>query len=235
MDLSNVLDSENFDLGLLSVEAGSELLGAINRLPENQKMMALKKVWNKRAPVTLENNSRSEFLKKMSLLPGDIQMGLVQKRLQLVDSAYYFVKNASGLKNIKMITDTDNKAPGLGNVSKQKLEKDNHFLMDGIVLLAGTGAQKETVSFDIIPKEIRNGDFQLKINGSKTITPASRVSCEVFDTTGRTDIRRGLWKLDNPKLVEAESGMEFDLDAAASVAENTWVKTIMLGSSVVPY
>ncbi|MBI4946303.1 MAG: hypothetical protein HY840_07875 [Bacteroidetes bacterium] len=235
MDLNKVLDSEDFDLGALSVETTNELLGAINALPPDRKAMAMKKMWNKRVPVALKQNSRTEFLRKAAMLPADIQKGLLDKRLQMVDSEFYFVKSAGGFKTVKMITDSDNKAPGLGNVSKQKLEKDNHFLLSGVVLLAGIAPLKEDVTFDVIPHEIRNGDFELKINGGKAITPAARVSNEAFDTGGRTDIRKGLFRLENPKLVEAEQGLEFNLDFAVAPAANTWLKAILIGSSVAPY
>ena len=235
MDLNKVLSNDEFDLGALSVETTNELLGAINTLPPDKRAMAMKRMWNKRVPVSLEHNSRSEFLRKAAMLPSDIQKGLMDKRLQMVDCEFYFVKPIGGVKTIKMITDSDNKAAGLGNVSKQKLEKDNHFLLFGIVLLAGIAPLKEDVTFDVIPHEIRNGDFEFKINGGKNITPAARVSCETFDTGGRTDIRKGLLKLENPKLVEAEQGLEFNIDFAAAPAANTWLKAILVGSSVAPY
>jgi hypothetical protein len=234
MDVKRMLDN-GVELGFLSVEAGSELLGAISELPEEQRQIALKKLSSMKTVSFEERSSRSEFFKKMALLPKEIQMGLMQRRLQLVDSAFYFVKSVSGLKNIKMITDTDNKAAGLGNVSKQKLEKDNHFLIDSIVLLAGTALTKEDVDFDIIPKQIRNGDFEFKINGGKAINPAARNSCEVFDTTGNTTVRRGIWLLENPKLVEAELSLEFNIDFAGPAADNTWLKAILIGSSIAPY
>lgn len=235
MDLNKVLDSEDFDMSGLSVETTNELLGAINALPPTQKAMAMRKMLNKRPPVALKQNSRTEFLRKASMLPADIQKGLMDKRLQLVDSEFYFVKAAGGVKTVKMITDGDNKAAGLGNVSKQKLEKDNHFLLGGIVLLAGIAPLKEDVTFDVIPHEIRNGDFEFKINGGKNITPAARIACEAFDTGGRTDIRKGLFRLENPKLIEAEQGLEFNIDFAAAPAANTWLKAILVGSSVAPY
>jgi hypothetical protein len=61
------------------------------------------------------------------------------------------------------------------------------------------------------------------------------VSCEKFDTGNRNDIRKGLWILDNPKPVEAEQAIEFNIDFAAAPVANTWAKAILVGSSVVPY
>jgi len=183
----------------------------------------------------MEHNSRSKMMRLLHLFPKDIQDGLLNRRLQLVDTSYYFVKNVGGVKNIKMILDTDNKAAGLGNVSKQKLEKDNHFGLTDIILLAGVGATVGDPVFDIIPHEIMNGDFECKINGGKYITPASRIPCSVFDTTGRNDIQRGLWPLHNPKAAEAEQAMEFNIDFALPAAGNTWLKLELKGSSVAPY
>ncbi|MBA3705986.1 MAG: hypothetical protein H0W84_08840 [Bacteroidetes bacterium] len=234
MDL-NTIDHEDFDLGLLTVEHANELMGMIAAMPPNKRGMAMKKMWNKKSPITMENGSRGKMLRLLPYFPPEIRRGLMEKRLQLVDSEYYFVKSVAGVKNIKMIQDTDNKSAGLGNVSKQKLEKDNHFCLSGVVLLTGVAANKEDVTFDVIPHEIRNGEFEFKINGGKAITPASRVSCEIFDTGNRNDTRRGLWMLDNPKPVEAEQAMEFNIDFATAPAANTWAKAILIGSSVVPY
>lgn len=231
------IDHEDFDLGLLTIENANALLGALSAMPADKKAMMLKKIAGKR-PANTENNSRSKMLRLLPYFPSDIQKGLLERRLQLVDSEYYFVKNVGLVKNIKMIMDTDNKAAGLGNVSKQKLEKDNHFCLTGVAFLAGVapiGGDKEDVTFDVIPHEIRNGDFEFKINGGKTITPASRVACEIFDTGNRTDIRKGLWVLDNPKPVEAEQAMEFNIDFAKAPVVNTWAKTILIGASVIPY
>jgi hypothetical protein len=232
------IDHEDFDLGLLTVENANALLGALNAMPADKRAMMLKKVAAKKPAASTENNSRTKMLRLLPYFPADIQRGLLERRLQLVDSEYYFVKSIAGVKNVKMILDTDNKAAGLGNVSKQKLEKDNHFCLTGVVLLSGVapvGGGKEDVTFDVIPHEIRNGDFEFKINGGKNITPPSRVSCEKFDTGNRTDIRKGLWVLDNPKPVEAEQAMEFNIDFAAAPIANTWAKAILVGASVMPY
>ena len=234
MDLK-VIDHEDFDLGLLTVENANALLGALSAMPEAKRGVMLKKMASKKSTINLDNGSRTKMLRLLPYFPADIQKGLLERRLQLVDSEYYFVKSVAGVKNIKMIQDTDNKAAGLGNVSKQKLEKDNHFCLTGVILISGVAVNKEDVTFDVIPHEIRNGDFEFKINGGKSITPASRVSCEKFDTGNRNDIRKGLWILDNPKPVEAEQAIEFNIDFAAAPVANTWAKAILVGSSVVPY
>jgi hypothetical protein len=230
----NVLDNPDFDLGVLSLEHANELLGAILRLPQPQQMAAVKKMARKPNP-SMEHNSRTKMMRVLHLFPKDIQDGLLNRRLQLVDSYYYVIKTIAGVKNVKMLQDTDNKSAGLGNISKQKLEKDNHFCLTGVILLSGIAVNKEDVVFDVVPHEILNGDFEFKINGGKYITPAARLSCEVFDTSNRTDIRKGLWELHNPKAVEAEQAIEFNIDFAAAPAANTWAKAILVGSSVAPY
>lgn len=233
MDLRTI-DHEDFDLGLLTVENTNSLFGALSQLPPDKRAVMLKKIARKNLAST-ENNSRAKMLRLLVYFPPEIQKGLLERRLQLVDSEYYFVKNVAGVKTIKMIMDTDNKAAGLGNVSKQKLEKDNHFCLTGVGLLSGIAVNKEDVTFDVVGHEIRNGDFEFKINGGKCITPASRVGCEKFDTSNRTDIRKGMWILDNPKPIEAEQAMEFNIDFAAAPVADTWAKAILIGSSVIPY
>ena len=53
MDVNQILNNEEFDLGALSIEATNELLGAIDALPQNKRAWAMKKMWNKKVPVSL--------------------------------------------------------------------------------------------------------------------------------------------------------------------------------------
>jgi len=234
MDLK-MMDNEDFDFGLLSVEHANELMGIIAAQSAEKRGPLLKKMWSKKPTANMEHNSRTKMLRLLPNFPSDIQKGLLERRMQLVDSYYYVIKAVGGVKNIKMLQDTDNKSAGLGNISKQKLEKDNHFCLTGVILLSGVAVNKEDVVFDVVPHEILNGDFEFKINGGKYITPAARLSCEVFDTSNRTDLRKGLWELHNPKPVEAEQAIEFNIDFAAAPVANMWAKAILVGSSVAPY
>jgi hypothetical protein len=168
------------------------------------------------------------------MLPKEIQMGLANKNLQVVDAAYYVTKNVASSKIAKMLKDDDNKDIAQSNLSSAKLEKGNLLLLSGIILLAGVAEAGKTVAdvnFDIVPAFIRNGEFQFKANGTTLITSTS---CEVFNTTNMT-IRKGLFRLDNPKMIHDQQAMEFNIEWGSNAPENTFLKAILIGTSVTKY
>jgi len=230
MNLDDILNSD-MDLTGLSVEESAELMGLLERLPAPKKALAMKKIVSK-PPLVLESNSRAELQKRVGLLPANIRKELMEKRLQFSDARYYVVKDIAGKSSIKMFQNQDTKAPGTGNVNGQQLEKDYYFLLSGLILLSGVDPVKEQVSFDIIPDIIRNGEFEFKA-AKKTIIP--NTSCEIFDTSGRDDLEKGLFKLDNPKLIEPQTDIELNVEFAAQAPASTWMKAILVGTVVAPY
>ena len=131
-----------------------------------------------------------------------------------------------------MFENTDNKKAGLGNIANAKLEKDNYFILTGIILLTGVDADRNKVAFDLIPDVIRNGEFQFEVNTKKSV---GQIDNEVFNTAGKSDILKGFYKFDNPKMVEPQVDIALNIDFADVAAPNTWMKAILVGSSVIPY
>jgi hypothetical protein len=142
------------------------------------------------------------------------------------------VKGVGESKVIKMFKDDDNKVVGIGNLSSAKLEKGNFFLLYGIQLMAGVagaGEEASSVNFDTIPDFIRNGEFEFKANGT-TLIPAT--SNEIFFTEGK-DIFKGLFLLDNPKIIRDQQSIEFNIEWGVNAPENTYVKAILRGTTVI--
>jgi len=226
------------DYSLLGAISEEELLGAIERAPLTERRQFVRRVQTqtRQAPSAGggNSNSRGEFEKRLHWLPKEIQQGLANKTLQAVDAAYYNTKNIGGSKVIKMLRDDDNKVVGQCNISSAKLEKGNIMLLSGIILLAGVAAAGQNasqVNYDMIPEYVRNGEFEFKANGT-TLIPAT--SCEVFNTANM-NVRKGLFIMDNPKVILDQQAMELNIEWGANAVADLYMKAILVGTSVTKY
>jgi hypothetical protein len=225
---------ENSEYNLLGAMSEDDFLQALELSGPNDKKKLFRKMQNQSRAVSTATGSRSraEFEKRISLLPKEIQQGLASQSLQAVDTAYYVVKTVSGSKVIKMFKDDDNKVVGTSNISSGKLEKGNYFLLYGIQLLGGVGDSADsagTVNYDVIPDYVRNGEFEFKANGTVLIP---NTSCEVFQTEGK-DIFKGLFVLDNPKIIRDQQSIEFNVEWSANAPSNSYLKAILRGTAVI--
>lgn len=223
----------NSDLDLMGAITDEELMGALEAATNQQRRAFVQKL---KQPKTMftggKADSRVELEKRMHLLPKEIQEGLAKKTLQAVDAAYYVTKNVSSNKIAKMLKDDDTKIVGVSNISGGKFEKGNVMLLSGIILLASVGtANAAEGNYDILPNAIRNGEFELKANGT-TIVPIT--SLEVFNTAGTTR-QKGFYKLDNPKIIYDQQAMELNVEWGANAAADTIIKAILIGTGVTKY
>jgi len=228
----------NSDYNLLGAISEDELVGAIERAPLAEKKQFVRRVQQQQKTAVAapagQTNSRGEFERRLHWLPKEIQQGLANKTLQAVDAAYYVTKNISTNKIIKMLKDDDNKIVGQCNISSAKLEKGNIMLLSGIILLVGVppvGGKVEQVNFDTLPDYIRNGEFEFKANGT-TLIPST--SCDVFNTVNMTT-RKGLFVMDNPKVILDQQAMELNIEWGANAPADTYMKAILIGTSVTKY
>lgn len=225
---------ENSEYNLLGAMSEDDFLQALELSGPNDKKKLFRKMQNQSRAVSTATGSRSraEFEKRISLLPKEIQQGLASQSLQAVDTAYYVVKTISGSKVIKMFKDDDNKVVGTSNISSGKLEKGNYFLLYGIQLLGGVGDSADsagTANYDVVPDYVRNGEFEFKANGTVLIP---NTSCEVFQTEGK-DIFKGLFVLDNPKIIRDQQSIEFNVEWSANAPSNSYLKAILRGTAVI--
>lgn len=235
------IETQLIEMAGLSGEAADTLLGRIMAMPQPQRAKTFQKVLATQkgnvAQVTPEGRSRAEMLRKSSLLPKEIQAGLASNRLQLVDVQLYVVKPAlTTAGQVKMFKDTDDKEIGVSNVSKGQLDTDKFFLLESVQVLSGvdaTNPKGQGAPWDVASAPILNGEFQFKAAG-KAIVP-DQSSMGIFLTSGRTDVRRGEYKLDNPKLIEPSKAMEFNIDQATGAAANTFIRLNLNGTIVLPW
>ena len=208
--LGEIEQSEHNLLGAINEDDFLEALDAAP-MPAKKKFFRKMQMQSRIQTATASSRSRAEFEKRIHMLPSEIQKGLANQSLQAVDTALYVVKSITGSKVIKMFKDDDNKVVGISNISSGKLEKGNFFLLYGMQLLAGVAEGTETapdVAFNVIPDYVRNGEFEFKANGTVLVPNTSN---EVFFTEGK-DIFKGLYVLDNPKVIKDQQSIEFNLE-----------------------
>jgi hypothetical protein len=173
----------------------NELLG-LGAMPEGApaKKEARKALRAKANRLSTTSASGKAFFEKlMSVLPADIQQAIRTGRLQLVDEIIYAVKDMNGYQERYLFESADNKMPGVTNLDRQKIEANKWTLLKGIQLLGANGGKQE-----LAPATVLNGEFELEV-GSTVIVP--NVSCSVFDTYGRSDIKPGYWDGFDPQFL----------------------------------
>jgi hypothetical protein len=237
MDLGQILESDYDDAMLASISE-DEIAGLLEAAPRATKKKLAKKV---KSSATRQNlmvsssptNSRGELLRRFGHLPKDIQDGLNKRQLQASDGVLYAIKYVGGAKSVKMFKDDDNKVTGLCNISSGKLERGSFFLLNEIILLSGNvandGDTGTTATFHVIDSAIRNGEMELRIKGSSVL---SALSTEVFNTTGNRSGHTGLYKLDNPKLINEQQAIEVNLEWANPAPTRMWVKVLLKGTII---
>ncbi len=236
MDLNEILNDTDalMGLGYAPVDKQEGLLGKIMQLPAPQRAVAIQKLLSKRNIVpggSLTSRDKAEM--RIGALPPDIRKGLAAKDLQLVDSLYYVVKAANSVTSVKMFRGDDTLTVGVGNIANQKLEKDAWFLLTHVGLLSGADANPLLASFGVPVKQVLNGTIEFKANG-KYIFPKDS-SLQMFDTTNRSNVDRGVVELDSPKWLEPQIAINCDLTFATATPATENVKFIMYGQTVMPY
>lgn len=211
---------------------GGDLLGRISRLPKERQAGVLKKLMRPNLTIG-ENSSRQELEKKFAQLPREIREGLIKKRLQLVDTRFYIVKDISGKQNVDVFQGTDNKNVGLGNIANQKLEKDNWFIISAIRMLYGESPTgREVTDFKELSPAVMNGEFELEAGQKKVV---GLITNDVFDTRLKTDTQIGHYKLHSTKIIEPQVEIKMPVKFAAPAAANSFLKVVFIGTSVVPF
>lgn len=219
------------DSSLLGAMEDKDFLNAVDAAPAPEKLKLFRKL---KSTPSSSSGSRREFEKRMNQLPEDIQRALVNKALQPTDTYPYVVKAIENSKAAKMFRDDDNKVVGFSSISSAKLEKGNFFCLYGLRLMYGISDPGVTdpfgVNFDTLPDFIRNGEFEFKAAGA-TVIPVT--SCEAFNTKGNNRVVQNTFILDNPKMLRDQQTMEMNLEWGKLAPERSWLKLVMIGSSVV--
>lgn len=186
-------------------------------------------------------------------LPVDIQNGLANGTLKLVDTVIYSAKFLGGATTKELMLSSDNQKEGITNINNRKLEALQYFCLKGIRLLsapvaaeAAEGVQAAdvadvnslaSVEYGEIAKEIANGELEILVSG-KTAFP--RNSCQVF--VGNFDVRPGYYELDNPRLIAPQSEIvptlrlneAYVASLTAAGIEDVAVRVELYGTKIIP-
>ncbi len=216
--------------GINTTGSLQELLGKIQSLKKEDQSKAIRNLLKKAH--RNERTSRSEMEQKIDLLPKEIIDGLLNKRLQLADGRFYVVKDISNKNSIDIFQGTDPKAVGVGNLAQQKLEKDNWFLLFGVMMRYTTDVNPLTADFSHIDSIVRNGEFELEAGNKKLV---ALIDNSVFDTRGRNDIPIGYWGWDNCKVIEPQIEIKMPVKFGSASAANTALRITFIGTAVIPY
>lgn len=225
----------NNNADLLGIDTdGADLLGRIAKLPKEQQSKAIKQIIKGRSNSGAGNGtSRQEMEQRFMQLPKEIRDGLLNKRLQLVDTRFYVVKDISTKNSIDIFQGTDQKGVGLGNLANQKLEKDNWFILYALIMRYAfnpTGALD--ADFTHIAPIIRNGEFELEAGNKKLIGLTDNTT---FDTRDRHDIPIGFYKLENTKIIEPQVEIKMPVKFTGASGLTTFIRVDIIGTSVIPF
>jgi hypothetical protein len=238
--------------GVIGNMSDQELLGAIQANPQGFKRAINAKARHSRR--LGQNNSRDEFQARLPQLSQDVSNGLLKGSSQLVDTWFAVAKSISAASQTKMLRDSDVKTAGVCMINGGRLGKGEPFLLSSIILLYGVGsgttenvATISPINFGQISPVVRGGVFEFKVNGKILIPETSNEAfvnhyAETSDTTDKSYAyalqgtqRVGEFKLENPKLIETQVPMEFNLDWGVAAASNAFLKVILKGTRVFKY
>lgn len=240
--LNGFLKSDIPDLGLFGFGDAMGILDAVAKLQQNDPRR--RAFYNKlRVPTTKSyaptNNltAKAEFEKRLNMLPNNIVQDLKTNNSQIVDGRLYGVRLIGDTTGVEVFANADVKTVGKTNINARKLEKDTPFLCTHIRLTSGVGAAGTSTVADIVAvafgkttANMLNGEFSLEV-GKKVLLPETPM--EVFATNSYTDSQAGLYKLENPKWINPQEEIVFDIKLGAAEATKTYVKVELIGATVV--
>ncbi len=226
------------------IDGAIDELGALAKgNPRRRKFVARTrkayKALTKRPPATKDLTAKAEFEKRIGHLPKEIQNALARGKLQIVDGDIYSMKSVSNKQTVLLLESSDDKKVGICNLNSAKLDSNKWFLVTAIELLycadaSGTDDDRLQVADynDSLPPQIKNGEFQLE-QDSDVLIP--EISCEVFVNQGQTNIKKGLYKLDNPKFLKPLKEISPEIRLAGVGANNAALKFRLVGATIAKY
>jgi len=249
-NLGLLLEQPENDLDVIVVPDEEVIEGAIDelgRLPRGhhrrkkftRRARKAFRALSKRPPATKNLSAKAEFEKRIGQLPKEMQKALARGKLQIVDGDIYSVKSISNKQTIELLESSDDKQVGIGNLNSAKLDSNKWFLVTAIELLycadaSGTDDDHLKVANfdDDLPPQIKNGEFQLEQDSDVHIP---ELSCEQFVNEGQTNVKKGLYKLENPKFLKPLKEISPELKLSAVGATNSAVKFRLIGATIAKF
>ena len=171
---------------------------------------------------------RRQFLDRVHLLPKSIQRALINKKAQISDAPYYATAPIKGTR-AELIKLSVPEEIGITNIDNGKLGKDRHLTLSGIrVLFDPNAIDGSFVHF--VPSDLLNAEWELELNGRKVFEKMP--FRKFFDGFYGYNTKKpfGLYVLNNPKLIDPQTPIEFNVNLPKQVTG--FLKVFLEGTTV---
>ena len=174
---------------------------------------------------------RRHFLERVNLLPRDIRTALANKKAQISDAPYYATAAIKGTR-AELIKLSIPEEIGITNIDNGKLGKDKHLTLSGIRVLYDANAI-DGAFIDRLPVDLLNGEWELELNGRKVFEKMP--FRKFFDGFYGYNTNKpfGLYELDNPKIINPQSPVSFNVNLPKQV--QGFLKVFLEGTTVYGY
>ena len=174
---------------------------------------------------------RKHFLERIHKLPQPIQESLVKGKSQISDSPYYSTAEIKGTSS-ELIRLSVSEEIGITNIDNGKLGKDRHLTLSGLRLLYDKSSITGTFT-DTFPADLLNGEWEIEINGKKVFDkqPIRRFFDGFYGYNANKPF--GLYMLNNPKTIEPQTPIEFNIKLPNAVPG--FLKVFLEGTTVYGY
>lgn len=159
---------------------------------------------------------RKHFLERVHLLPKAIQRALVNHKAQISDAPYYATAEIKGTR-AELIKLSVPEEIGVTNIDNGKLGKDRHLTLSGIRVLYD-GRAIDGSFIDNYPSDLLNAEWELELNGRKVFEKMP--FRKFFDGFYGYNTNKpfGLYMLNNPKVINPQTPIEFNVNLPKQVA-----------------
>lgn len=234
-DYNEINGVEGVDDIINGVEQEISGLGAVNRNRLRSRITNYaNRAKNTRSSNLLMNertSPRAWFEETKHLLPPDLLARINNKEMQVSDTMIYSIKDASGQSHLELMKSGDAQAEGITNINKAQLEKDEMFLLCGVVVLYGTraaGAAVETTEFGTAyPAALRQGRIKITV-GEVPIVHDYAMPLELVNLD-RTDLRKFYFPLAVPKWIKDQKVIKPELYTPTALPADTAIKLCFIG------
>ena len=171
---------------------------------------------------------RKQFLERVNKLPQEMQKALIEGKAQISDAPYYSTAEIKGTR-AELIKVSVSEKLGITNIDNGKLNKDRHLTLSALRLLYDAKAENGNFT-DPFPSNLLNGEWELSLNGKKVFEKMP--IRKFFDGFYGYNIHKpfGLYLLNNPKQVEPQTPLEFNVNVPDAVPG--FLKVFLEGTTV---
>jgi len=174
---------------------------------------------------------RRHFLERIGMLPKDIRRALANHKAQISDAPYYATAQIKGTR-AELIKLSISEEIGITNIDNGKLGKDKHLTLSGIRVLYDANAI-DGEFIDRLPVDLLNGEWELELNGRKVFEKMP--FRKFFDGFYGYNTTKpfGLYELDNPKIINPQTPVSFNVNLPKQV--QGFLKVFLEGTTVYGY